>query len=81
MPSAPSIPQVSDALATSTRERFQPRYAESLTDDDGRQIATNLLGMFGLLKRWRDQRDAAAAAASRTKARSARKRRTTLSAE
>lgn len=80
MPSAPAIPHVDAALAMSTRERFQPRYAQALTDEDGREIATNLLGMFALLRRWRAQRESITAL-SATPAHAPRKRRTTPSAE
>lgn len=55
----PKVPHVSDELARSAREHFQHRYREPLTDHDGREIATNLLGVFALLKEWRDKRDAA----------------------
>lgn len=44
MPSPTAIPHVDAALAKSARERFQQRYAEPLTDEDGREIATTLLG-------------------------------------
>ena len=75
MPPAPLLPQVPDALAKSARQRFQHRYAEPLSDEDGREIATNLLGVFGLLKEWREA--AARSAPSATQAPALRKRRTT----
>lgn len=56
MPSASRHPHVTPALANSARERFQGRYDRALTDEDGREIATNLLGMIGVLREWRDQR-------------------------
>lgn len=50
------IPHVSPELARSAREHFQPRYKQRLTEDDGREIATNLIGAFAVLKEWRDRR-------------------------
>lgn len=58
----PNVPHVSPALARSARDHFQPLYATPLTEEDGREIATNVLGVFAILKEWRDKRDAAAAA-------------------
>lgn len=80
MSSPRAIPHVEAALAKSARERFQHRYAEPLTDEDGREIATNLLGMFALLRKWRDRRDGIAAPSGNT-APAPRGRRSTPSAE
>ena len=53
-----AIPHVSPALARSARDHFQPLYAEPLTDDDGLDMATNVVGAFSLFKEWRDRRAA-----------------------
>ena len=53
---ASPLPHVTPALATRAREHFQQLYAEPLSDDDGREIATNLLGAFGVLNEWRLRR-------------------------
>ncbi len=55
---APTIPNVSPALAQSARDHFQPYYAEPLTEDDGREIAINTLGPFALFREWRERREA-----------------------
>src|SRR5688500_12104895 len=47
-----STPRVTPALAKSAREHFQERYPRALNDDDGREIATNLLGLFQVLQDW-----------------------------
>lgn len=55
--SAPSIPHVSPALARSAREHLQCLYAEPQTDDDGLEMATNLLGAYGVWRDWKRRRD------------------------
>ncbi len=45
-------------VARSARAHFQPYYSEPLSDEDGREIAANLLGMISLLKQWKERRDA-----------------------
>jgi len=68
---ASPLPNVTPELAARAREHFQPLYAEPLSDDDGREIATNLLGAFGVLNEWRLRR-AAQGASNPTPAPSAR---------
>jgi hypothetical protein len=46
------LPFVPSELAASARDAFQPRYATPLTQEDGREIASNLLGVFRILREW-----------------------------
>lgn len=62
--SAPAIPRVSPELARSAREHFQPLYVQRLSDDDGLDIATNVLGAFGVLREMKRNRDAERLAAA-----------------
>lgn len=71
---APTVPCVQTELAESARKHFQRRYAEPLNDDDGLEIATNLLGAFGILREWRDRRAAEGPALTPTPPRLAPKR-------
>lgn len=59
----PNVPFVTPTLARSARDDFQQLYDEQLSDDDGQEIATNVLGVHGLLSKWRQVRDDARAAA------------------
>jgi hypothetical protein len=52
MSKSSDVPFVSNELAASARDAFQPRYATPLTQEDGREIASNLLGAFGILREW-----------------------------
>lgn len=45
----PTVPHVTPELARSARDHFQQLYAEPQTDEDGREMATNVVGLFGLL--------------------------------
>lgn len=45
----PTVPHVTPELARSARDHFQQLYAEPQSDEDGREMATNVLGLFGLL--------------------------------
>ncbi len=56
--SLPVIPRVSPELARSARDFFQPFYKVPQTDDDGLEMATNVLGAFGLFAKWETQRQA-----------------------
>lgn len=60
----PTLPFVTPALARSARDHFQPFYTERQTEDDGREMATNVLGAFGVLNDWRQRRAARLAAAA-----------------
>lgn len=55
---APAIPHVSPQLARSARDFFQHLYARPLTDDDGLDMATNVLGAFGVLREMQQRVDA-----------------------
>lgn len=61
---APAIPHVSPELARSARDFFQPLYSRRLTDDDGLDMATNVLGAFGVLREMKRNRDAERLAAA-----------------
>jgi hypothetical protein len=71
---APTVPAVPLELAESARSHFQRRYAEPLSSDDGLEIATNVLGAFGILREWRDRRAAEGPALTPTPPRLAPKR-------
>ena len=60
----PSLPFVTPELARSARDHFQRLYAEPQTEEDGREMATNVLGAFGVLNEWRQRRAARLAAAA-----------------
>lgn len=51
----PPIPHVSPALAARARDHFQHLYSEPLTEEDGREIATNVLGAFAVLREWAER--------------------------
>ncbi len=55
---APAIPHVSPELARSARDFFQHLYVKPLTDDDGLDMATNVLGAFTVLREMAQRRDA-----------------------
>ncbi len=61
---APTLPFVTPALARSARDHFQRFYAEPQTEEDGREMATNVLGAFSVLNEWRQRRAARLAAAA-----------------
>lgn len=61
---APTLPFVTPALARSARDHFQRFYAEPQTEEDGREMATNVLGAFSVLNEWRQLRAARLAAAA-----------------
>jgi hypothetical protein len=71
---AQQVPHIQPALARSAREHFQPRYAQPLSDEDGREIATNLIGVFAILKEWRDKRAAATAKPGKPRASRSKKK-------
>ena len=52
MSKSSDVPFVPDELAASARDCFQPRYATPLSQEDGREIACNLLGAFKVLREW-----------------------------
>lgn len=58
----PDIPHVSPELARNAREFFQHLYPRPLSEDDGREMAVNVLGAFGVLKEWKAEADARAEA-------------------
>ncbi len=58
MPTHP-VPYVTPSLARSARDHFQRFYAEPQTLEDGREMATNVLGFFRVLDRLRRERVAA----------------------
>ncbi|MES2642000.1 MAG: hypothetical protein V4850_21120 [Myxococcota bacterium] len=55
----PTVPRVTPELAQSARDHFQPLYAEPQTLEDGREMATNVLGFFGVLLELRARKAAA----------------------
>lgn len=57
-----NFPQVTPELARSAREHFQYLYADPLTEEDGREIAVNVLGVFRTLQEWKQRQDARVAA-------------------
>ena len=61
---APAIPHVSPELARSARDFFQHLYARPLSDDDGLDMATNVLGAFGVLREMQQRVDAQRQAAA-----------------
>jgi hypothetical protein len=54
----PTLPFVTPELARSARDHFQRFYAEPQTDEDGREMATNVLGAFAVWNDWRVRRAA-----------------------
>lgn len=62
----PRVPHISPETARSAQEHFQPYYDHPLTEEDGREIAANLVGFFEILAEWKrrdDERKAAEAPA------------------
>lgn len=49
------VPHVSRELAQSARDHYQHLYADPLTEEDGREIATNLIGAFKVLQEWQER--------------------------
>jgi hypothetical protein len=60
----PQVPHVSPALARSARDHFQHLYAQPQSEEDGREMATNVLGAFAVLAGWREKKRAQAAEAA-----------------
>jgi len=42
-------------ILTSTRQHWQSRYAEPLTEEDARTIAANITDFFGVLADWESE--------------------------
>ncbi len=49
----PRIPHVTPEMARSARDHFQHLYDRPLSEEDGREMAVNVLGAFGVLLDWR----------------------------